>query len=349
MPAALLGPIAGPTVLGAGTAFPPLELDNLAVLKRIAALSGRRPTDAQLAFAAEALESEHGLSRRAWCHEVGRPLDHARELTSADLGAQAAERALAAANVQPGEIRALFCATSSPHRMTATVSAAIAARLGLSGVAMDVRAGCAAGLFALSNASLHVAAGVSPVLVVATETFSKVIPPQHKDAVVSLADGAAALVLGPGRGALLAASLETDGNLGHLVNTPGPMPPTVEDVEAGRYLLDGAPEGLKSVIPARYLAALQNALAHARLAPGELDAYVPHQVGKQVGEWVVAQLGLPRERAWLRPERHGNVGAAGALVALAEAREAGWCQPGQRVALAAVGGGMSWAALILRM
>lgn len=349
MATALLGPVAGLTVLGAGTAFPPLELDNAAVLRRLAALSGRRPSSAQLAFAAAALESEHGLSRRAWTHEVGEPLRHDRELTSVDLGADAAARALQDAGVAPGRVQALFAATSSPHRMTSTVSAAIAARLGLSGMAQDVRAGCAAGLFALTTAALYVAAGVEPVVLVAAETFSKVVPPHHKDAVASLADGAGALVLGRGDGALLGASLETDGTLAHLVNTPGPLPPTVEDVEAGRYQLDGVPEGLRTVIPARYVAALTGALARAGLAARDLDAYVPHQVGRLVGERVIAELGIPPERAWLQPGRHGNIGAAGVLVALAEARQAGWCRPGQRVALAAVGGGLSWAATVLRM
>lgn len=349
MPTALLGPVAGLTVLGAGTAFPPLELTNEDVLRRIAALGGRRPSPAQLAFAAAALESEHGLSRRAWTHEVGEPLRHDQELTSVDLGADAAARALQDAGVAPGRVQAVLCATSSPHRMTSTVSAAIAARLGLGGMALDTRAGCAAGLFALSTAALYVAAGVEPILLVATETFSKVIPPQHKDAVMSLGDGAGALVLGEGSGALLAAALETDGTLAHLVNTPGPMPPTVEDVEAGRYHLDGVPEGLRTVIPARYVAALRAALGRAGLSVADLDAYVPHQVGRQVVEKVIAELGIPPEKAWIAPGRHGNVGAAGVLVALAEAREAGRCRPGQRVALASVGGGLSWAAAILRM
>mgnify|MGYP003653755019 CR=1 FL=1 len=349
MPAARIGPIEGPTVLGTGTAFPPLELDNVEVLTRIAARQGKAMSPERLAFAAKALESEYGLSRRAWSHEVGQPLDPANELTSVDLGERAARAALSDAGVGAEEIAVLLVATSSPHRMTSTVSAAVAARLGVRALCFDVRAGCAAGLFALSTAALYVAAGTGPALVIGSETFSKVIPPDYKDSVMSMADGAGALVLGPGEGALLSAYLETDGSLGHLVNTPGPMPPTAAAIEAGAYFLAGDPAGLKEAIPGAYLAAVQGALGHAGVSAGDVDAYVPHQVGRQVVEGVCAAVGISLEKAWIAPERHANVGAAGWLVALAEARAEGFVSAGQRVALASVGGGMSWAGAVLRL
>jgi 3-oxoacyl-[acyl-carrier-protein] synthase III len=349
MPAARIGPIEGPTVLGAGTAFPPLELDNAQVLARIAERQGKTMSPERLAFAAKALESEYGLSRRAWCHQVGQPLDPEGELTSADLGERAARAALADAGIAPETVRVLLVATSSPHRMTSTVSAAVAARLGVQALCFDVRAGCAAGLFALSTAALYVAAGSGPALVIGSETFSKVIPPDYKDSVMSMADGAGALVLGQGEGALLSAFMETDGSLGHLVNTPGPMPPTAAAIEAGGYYLAGDPAGLKQAIPGAYLAAVEGALTHAGLSAEDVDAYVPHQVGRQVVEGVCAQVGFPLDKAWIAPERHANVGAAGWLVALAEARAEGFVTRGQRVALASVGGGMSWAGAVLRL
>ncbi|MBL4849494.1 MAG: hypothetical protein JKY65_28525 [Planctomycetes bacterium] len=349
MPAARIGPIAGPTILGTGTAFPPLELNNSEVLARIAVRAGRDPDPARLAFAAKAIEAEHGLSKRAWTHDVGQALDPENELTSVDLGEQAAQAALADAGVAPGEVSVLLVATSSPHRMTSTVSAAIAARLGVRALCFDTRAGCAAGLYALSAAALYVAAGAGPALVIGTETFSKVIPPDYKDSVISMADGAGALVLGAGEGALLGAYLETDGSLGHLVNTPGPMPPTQAAIEAGLYYLAGDPQGLKEAIPQAYETALAGALERAGLSAQDLDAYVPHQDGRQVVEGVCARIGVPLAKAWIAPERHANVGAAGWLVALAEARAEGFVKPGQRVALASVGGGMSWAGVVLRL
>ncbi len=62
-----------------------------------------------------------------------------------------------------------------------------------------------AGLFALQTAATYLQHAPGPVLVVGAETFSKVLPPAHKMALLSLGDGAGALVIGRRRGALLRA------------------------------------------------------------------------------------------------------------------------------------------------
>ncbi len=54
------------------------------------------------------------------------------------------------------------------------------------------------------------------------------------------------------------------------------------------------------------------------------------------------------ERAFVNVDRHANIGSAGWVVALAEARVAGRVRDGDLILLAAVGGGMSWAASVLR-
>ena len=57
---------------------------------------------------------------------------------------------------------------------------------------MDTRTGCSAGLFALATGALYLGAGAERVLVVGAETFSKIIPPEHKVAALALGDGAGA-------------------------------------------------------------------------------------------------------------------------------------------------------------
>ncbi len=336
-----LGPIDGVTVLGAGTAFPARTLDNEAVLRRGA------PRDAErLAFAARGLERTVGVRTRAWAHLVGTPLDHASEETTLDLGVAAARAALADAALDPRDVSLVLVATSTPHRMTSTVAAPLGAALGADALCMDARAGCAAGLAALGTAALHVAAGAGPVLLVGTETFSKVVPPQHPMGVVSLGDGAGALVLGRGAGALRALYARTDGRLAGLIGTTGALPPTPDEIARGGYVLSGSPDELAAALPARYVEALRATLYRAGLDAAAVDAFVPHQTSLPLIDEVAAQLGF--RRVWREGvARHANIGAAGWLVAFAEARAAGLCPAGATVALAAVGGGMTWAAALL--
>ena len=95
--------------------------------------------------------------------------------------------------------------------------------------------------------------------------------------------------------------------------------------------------------------AIRGALAHAGKNAAAIDHYVPHQTSQAVIAETCRRVGIPHAKAWVNLERHGNIGVAGWLVALIEARAAGRFTPGQRLLLAAVGGGMSWASAVLRL
>src|SRR5207237_8299172 len=100
-------------------------------------------------------------------------------------------------------------------------------------------------------------AGTGPALIVGAETFSKIIPPQHRAAQLALGDGAAALVLGRRDGcALEAASMETDGALGRLITTDGALPPTEAEIARGGYQPSGVPDELAQIVPQKYQAAI---------------------------------------------------------------------------------------------
>jgi 3-oxoacyl-[acyl-carrier-protein] synthase-3 len=342
-----LGPIDGIALLGSGVAFPPRTLTNEEVLALLPARAHRRTpeSDEERAFVARALGETLGVERRAWTHVVGQPLDPAG-LSTLDLAEQAARAALTDAGLRPKAPALVLAATSTPSRFTAALAVQLAGRLGAIAPAMDLRSGCAGGLFALTTAALYVAAGISPVLVVGTETFSKVIPPGHRLAAISLGDAAGAVVVGRGAGAVEAAALFSDGGLGHLVYTDGSLPPTVDEIARGGYQLAGEPEALVAAVPDHYAAAIDAALSRAQRTAADVDLFVPHQPGRAVIESVAARAGIARERTVLTIAEHANVGAAGWLVALDRARRAGRAVGG-RILLAAVGGGLSAASLLL--
>jgi 3-oxoacyl-[acyl-carrier-protein] synthase-3 len=352
MPAVEIGPIPNVAVLGGGAAFARHRLDNEAVLRLLpsSARRGRTTpvTDDELRFLAAGMKETLGVHERTFAHLPGTPLDPAAEESTLDLAARAAERALDDAGVAVGDIGLILAATSTPHRMTSTLSAAVGAKLGADCACVDERTGCAGGLFALSTAALYLQAGVERVLVVGAETFSKILPPEHKMAALALGDGAGALVLGrASTGSLASAYLRSDGTLGRLISTDGALPPTVEEIDRGGYRLSGAPDELGRAVPGKYVEAIGHALGRAGLAPADVGLFVPHQTSRALIHEVAAAVGISRARTYVNVERHANIGAAGWMVALIEARSEGLCSPGTRLVLAAVGGGMSWASVVL--
>ncbi|MFO0662801.1 MAG: 3-oxoacyl-[acyl-carrier-protein] synthase III C-terminal domain-containing protein [Polyangiaceae bacterium] len=345
-----LGPIAGVSVLGAGTAFPTTTFTNLEVLERLAPgfwSDGAAPDRERLAFMADGIEGTLGVKRRAWSHIPGTPFDHEKELTTLDLALDAGRRALVDANVAASDLGLVLVSTSTPYRMTSTLSAVVGARLDSHAACMDIRTGCSAGLFALSTASLFVAQTEKPALIIGTETFSKVLPPTHKPAALTLADGAGALVLAKGPGTLLAATLASDGRLAHLVSAPGALPPRAEDIASGQFYLHGSPEELAAELPSKYKDAIGRAFTKAKLTGADITRYVPHQTSPALIHAVAKEVGVAEARCFVNVPEHANVGAAGWIVAIAESRAQKPFERGERILTAAVGGGMSWAAAIL--
>jgi 3-oxoacyl-[acyl-carrier-protein] synthase-3 len=347
----LAGPFDGVVVVGAGTAFPPDAYSNESALRAMAAtLWPREPDPEQIAFVAKGAEDALGVRSRAWAHVPGSPFAHDQELTTIDLGADAAHHAIRDAGLATDAVDLVLASTSTPPRMTSTVSGAIGARLGLRVPCMDVRTGCSGGLFALATAAMYLGAGCEYVLVVGTETFSKVIPPRSKAAAVALGDGAGALVLGkathPGA-ALRAAFLCTDGRLGHLISTEGALPPTEDEIARGGYVLAGDADELGAELPGKYAHAIAGCLERAGMTGRDIDLFVPHQTSVPLIRGVAARAGIDEARTFVNVPKHANVGSAGWLVALAEARAEGRLARGARALVASVGGGMSWAAAVL--
>lgn len=313
------GKVEGIRWMGSAAVFPRLELDNARVLKRV------HPEwpPSRIAFAAAGILASLGLDRRSWADGED----------ALSLAIAAARLAAAEANVP---IDVVIAATSTAP---GPVAAPVAADLGLSALAYDLRAGCAGGLLGLSQAADLVAGGAT-VLVVGTDTFSRVLP---EDPMLQLAtgDGAAAVVLGPGgTEARLSAAFTTEPAPG-LVGLVGPLPPAVDTANSHR--LSGDVLGFGDAALSLY----GRVGTTAMLATGEVPGWLlPQQTTRPLIEALAVQFEI--DRAWERVGRHGNIGAGNLLAAWNAARREGFCRPGTAGLCAVVGGGVTAGAVMWR-
>jgi len=74
----------------------------------------------------------------------------------------------------------------------------------------------------------------------------------------------------------------------------------------------------------------------------DVDIYVPHQANQRIIDHAAKNLGLPPEKVFLNIDKYGNTSAASIPLALADANAAGRLEPGTRVLMSAVGGGLTW-------
>ncbi|BCM19358.1 beta-ketoacyl-ACP synthase III [Mesorhizobium sp. J8] len=272
--------------------------------------------------------------------------------TTASLGEAAARAALDSAGMTPADIDLIILATSTPNNTFPATAVEIQNRLGMHhGFAFDMQAVCSGFVYAVATADLYIRGGLAKrVLVVGSETFSRILDWSDRSTCVLFGDGAGALVLEAEEGAgaitdrgVLAASLRSDGvHKDKLFVDGGPSTTgTVGHLRMeGREVFKHAVGMITDVIEATF--------GQAGITAQDLDWFVPHQANKRIIDASAKKLGIAEEKVVVTVDLHGNTSAASVPLALSVAVADGRIKKGDLVLLEAMGGGFTWGAVLLR-
>ena len=272
--------------------------------------------------------------------------------TTASLGEAAARAALDSAGMTPADIDLIILATSTPNNTFPATAVEIQNRLGMHhGFAFDMQAVCSGFVYAVATADLYIRGGLARrVLVIGSETFSRILDWNDRSTCVLFGDGAGALVLEAQEGAgaitdrgVLAASLRSDGaHKDKLFVDGGPSTTgTVGHLRMeGREVFKHAVGMITDVIEATF--------GEAGITAQDLDWFVPHQANKRIIDASARKLGIAEEKVVVTVDLHGNTSAASVPLALSVAVADGRIKKGDLVLLEAMGGGFTWGAVLLR-
>lgn len=285
-----------------------------------------------------------------------------RDTGAADLGAEAAVRALDRAGVRAADLDLLVFATLSPDYDFPASACVLQQRLGLREVpAFDVKNQCSGFLYGLSIADQYVRSGKARrVLVVGGEIHSTGLDltTRGRDVGVIFGDGAGAVVVAaepdPDRG-ILATHLHAEGKYAEklwLEAAASRSRPRLSQamLEGERPAIFPRMEGkyvFKHAVT-RFPEVVLEALASRGLGIESLDLLIPHQANLRISQMVAMGLGLEDDRVFNNIERYGNTTAASIPLALSEALEARRIRDGSLVCLAAFGAGFTWASALIR-
>jgi 3-oxoacyl-[acyl-carrier-protein] synthase-3 len=272
--------------------------------------------------------------------------------TTASLGEAAARAALADAGLTPDDIDLIVLATSTPNNTFPATAVEIQNRLGMRhGFAFDMQAVCSGFVYAVTTADLYIRGGLARrVLVIGSETFSRILDWNDRSTCVLFGDGAGALVLEAGEGegtiadrGVLAASLRSDGEHKDKLFVDG-GPSTTGTVGhlrmEGREVFKHAVGMITDVIEAVF--------SQAGITAQDIDWFVPHQANKRIIDASAKKLGIADEKVVVTVNLHGNTSAASVPLALSAAAADGRIKRGDLVLLEAMGGGFTWGAVLLR-
>lgn len=276
----------------------------------------------------------------------------AEDECTSDLALKAAQAAIDDAGITADDIDLIVLATTTPDQTFPATATQVQAKLNMTrGAAFDVQAVCAGFLYALAIADNFLAAGqVETVLVIGSETYSRILDWKDRATCILFGDGAGAVMLRTANGdgnssdrGVLSTHLHSDGRFHDLLYVDGGPSSTQT---AGHVRMAGREMFRHAVI--KLAAAVEEALEANGLTAKDIDWLVPHQANKRIIDGMARKLGLAPEQVVLTIDRHANTSAASIPLALCEAVRDGRIKPGHLILMEAIGGGLSWGSSLVR-
>jgi 3-oxoacyl-[acyl-carrier-protein] synthase III len=300
--------------------------------------------------------SDEWIVQRTGIHErrIAAP-----EETTFTMAVEASKQALASANLAADQLDLVICATLIPEYPFPSTACLVqdainATRAG----AFDLEAACAGFVYALSVARAYIVSGMAKnILVIGSETMSRVLDWQDRSTCVLFGDGAGAAVIqaayndDPALGEIEAVVLLSDGAKAcHLMIPAGgsKMPASEETVRNRQHFIKmNGPEVFKAAV--RGMAdSFHRVLKLTDLQLADIDLMVAHQANARIIEGVRSRLELPPSKVYQNLQHYGNTSGASIPIALYDAVHDNALKEGMRVAVAGFGGGFAWGAAVIR-
>jgi len=306
-------------------------------------------------------------------------------VSASDLGTAAARAAIEDAGIEAEESDYIVCATMTPDHYFPGAGTLIQEQLGLGKLpALDIRQQCAGYAYGLQTVDALIRSGIArTVLLVGSDVHTSLMPvdaqswevlfgsepgplppetlewnSRFRHLVVLFGDAAGAMVFrahekDDGRG-ILGSVLYGDGRKKDVLYVPGAGSahrPWVDEamVASGDTVpvMDG--RQVFKLAVTRMPKVTGEVLAKHDYSLDDLDLLIMHQANLRINEVAQRALGLPDEKVHNNIQKYGNTTSATLPLCFYEAREEGKAPEGSLVAFTALGAGLHWGSVLMRV
>lgn len=272
---------------------------------------------------------------------------HVTDECTSDIGAKAVKNLLDKSGMDPADIDALICATSSPDRIQPATATRIQELCGLRhAFAFDINSVCSGGVFGLKIASSLIRDGLKNVIVVAAEVYSKILNPKDIATFPYFGDGAGAvLVSDHGIYILEDFILGSDGSGADVIQIPagGSMLPAAQVERQRDYYFFMKGSEVFDFACSKGSEVIKGLMERNKVKP---DRIITHQANVNIIRRISELTELPYDHFYVNVQNCANTAGASAIIALSECLQVH--RPGDRIFLSVFGGGLSWAGCYLK-
>lgn len=275
--------------------------------------------------------------------------------TTTQMAIEAARAALRVADADPREIDLVIVATATPNHAFPSSACGVQNALGATKAgAFDLSAGCSGFVYGLIMGHQAIASGEhNLVLVIGSETLSRVVNWEDRSTCVLFGDGAGAVLLRASEGpaGVLATHLGSDGSGAEMLVIPAggsALPASAETVSKKLHTIQMNGQEVFRFATTIVAEATEHVLKKAALTPQDIDLVIPHQANLRILTLAAKRLNIPLERFVVNLQKYGNTSAASVPIALCDAITSGRIKPGQNIVLVGFGAGLTWASAVIK-
>lgn len=273
-------------------------------------------------------------------------------LGTSDLGEKAVNGLLEKTGTSPEEIDLLICATITPDMAFPATANIISDKAGLKNAfSFDLGAACSGFLFGLQTAAAYIETGrYKKVILVGADKMSSVTDYTDRTTCPLFGDAAGAVLIEP--------TYEEVGVMDHILRTDGSgrkflhikaggsvKPASHETIEAREHFVYQEGQSVFKFAVVNMADVAAEIMEKNNLKSEDIAWLVPHQANLRIIDATGRRMGLPPEKVMINIEKYGNTTAATIPLVLWEYESK--LKKGDKLILAAFGGGFTWGSIYL--
>ncbi len=274
-------------------------------------------------------------------------------LGTSDIAEHAVRGLLEKTGTSPDEVDLLICATITPDMAFPATANIISDKVGIKNAfSFDLGAACSGFLFALQTASAYIFTGkFKKVVVVGADKMSSITDYTDRTTCPLFGDAAGAVLLEPTREdyGVMDYILHVDGSgrkYLHMKAGGSAKPSSHETVDAREHFVYQEGQSVFKFAVVNMANVAAEIMVRNKLKPEDIAWLVPHQANLRIIDATGRRMGLPPEKVMVNIENYGNTTAATIPLCLWEYEKK--LKKGDKLILAAFGGGFTWGSVYLK-
>lgn len=293
----------------------------------------------------EWIQTRTGIKERHILKEKGK--------ATSDMGAKAVLGLLEKTNTNAQDVDLIICATVTPDMLFPATSNIIAHKAGLiNAFGFDMNAACSGFLFALETGRKFIQSGeYKKVVIVGADKMSAIVDYTDRKNCILFGDAAGAVMLEPTTEdiGIIDADLYTDGSgKDYLFQKAGGSlyPPTIETVTNREHYIYQEGQSVFKFAVSKMADVSAEMMEKHNIKPDELAWLVPHQANLRIIDATGRRMGIRPDQVMINIEKYGNTTDATIPLCLYDWESQ--LKKGDKLILAAFGGGFTWGSIYLK-